>query len=1173
MKKRLLSALLTVFTVFSLFGTVLMPAASAAENYTVFTGNNIVFKELGTTRVAGMWTFNVEAKTPGTKKVSFWIRVSDVTEPIYLVGTYFGFTTTDGSTFISHGSGTTNLQNNALYVPEAGDYLITTDLEKGNDIAWNWNEENGGFAAFTSFGISAVNARAYDKSGTVEDTTAKAALMGIIEGTPDVNKVVDYRANGQTIIKRAQNYVKGTVKGYNFNNNANYQVDKTLSFRHIINTVEAPKLDGYKFLGWDDGAGNPTISITNDALCAGYEKHTTSFIAKVTTNEASKSGTITVMLQDPDIGITSGTASLWYDKTSIELPADTALVGGVNIPFDSVPANGVIATLPFTIKQDKPLDSTITMSGQAKVNDTYVNVAERSTVVNTARFFSGSQKINNSVDGTLDQQQALWTGPVQFISEGNGFTIVYKVDGVNTPINLGNFSVNYQRTLSGVYSNREASNDDWGWQQQRIGALTISENGYYYYYFNKALFGFDTIVSLNSVNAFVNYSSPIPTEIYANRANANANATFEMLAVYANNMQVNVNFHNEDGSLYAAVPYAYTNQPTGLGWSDPKAAINGKLVGPNEILASAGKLNPVKSGSADGSVYYKFVKWVDANGNDVNNIYKDIDLYPVYNMVVDGAKTDYNVKLSTNGAGQNGQLTVKVADTDKAVSAGTVNVTYDPAWFTFASDTDKDGVIAVNYNSVAADGTVATLAYTVAANKAGNTAITVGGSVTIGSASSAIATKTTNVTVAAYIDQDAQTINKNTVGDNGEIIRPEEQILWNGKVELGEATGMTLVYKIDGVETPMILDNFGIGYTCITGDDGTTQSKNNSATWDYWWQNTHATKLNIDENGYYFIHIDRSIAGEESYVSFDSFRIFTEVNAGENAEVVEEIKKDYANRTNENENATFELLAVYRQDMVVNVTYHDINGNPHVTIPYKYTDIEGVLPGNAGLRVGKLITPDEIFKSSGAAAPIKPHDDNNFYLVDYWVDANGKRVEGVYQDIDVYPVYEAVKRGTAVTHDGASIRTGDPAGMRFTSTVSVPENWYGIEEVGTAILVGGTVLGAETTLYVPARVDVNGDKFLHDYTLTDDGRYIFHPGIVVEETQITYTGVLSNIKASNFARDFTARAYFKTVDGEYIYAYDGCTRNASAVANEALNDASTEYADAVREYLQKYIAA
>jgi len=1173
MKKRLLSALLTVFTVFSLFGTVLMPAASAANAFTVL-GDDAEFKELGTTRVPNMWTFNIAAKNPGTKKVSFWIRVTDVTEPIYLVGTYFGFTTenaVDGvDSFVSHGSGSTNLQNHALYVPEAGDYLITTELKKGNEVAWNWKEANGGFKAFTSFGISAVNAADYDANGAVVDTTAKAALMGIIEGTPDLNRAIPYVAmNGQTVQKTSQNYYKGAVKGFNFNKNEGLYVDKSLSFRQITNDVEAPKLDGYKFLGWAAQDGSPAISLTSNALYAQYEAVSTSFVVSFSTNKAGATdGVMTIKLADADLGINTGFVNVSYNKYNVTIPADTDNDGGVRVDFDSVAADGTVATIPYSLVAGQTVDSSFTVRGECWANGVWVLVNDSTTVLNIGAFCdSGAKELYNTVDGNLDNgEQVLWNGEVKLNNE-LGATLVYKIDGITTPVNLGNFSVNYDRNMAGssVNTGRESAEDDYWWQNAKVGELVISENGYYFFHMNKAVFGCESLTKINSVKAF----TAVPAASYANRANDNADATFELLAIYADNMQVNVNFHNADGSLYAAVPYAYTNVSGAIGGS--VAVTKGKLVGPAAILTSAGLSAPVKAGSADGTVTYVLDKWVDAEGNAVDNIYDDIDLYPVYTVVANGATTEYNVHFSTNGAGENGELAVKVADLDKSISAGTVNVTYDTAWFTFADDTDNDGAFSVNYTDVAADGTVAILDYTVAANKVGDTSLTVAGSVTIGSTTATVASEIIDMTIAAYVNQNPQAINKNTVGENGETVLPEEQILWNGKIALGEATGMTLVYKIEGVETPMNLYNFGIGYTCIDDITGNELPKNNSATWDYWWQNTHATRLTISEDGYYFIHIDKSIAGEESYLSFDSFRIFTEVNNGENLEVVEELKQDYANRSNENENATFQLLAVYRQDMVVRVTYHDINGNPIATIPYAYTNIEYELPGNAGLRAGELITPDEIFRSSGVAAPIKPHDDTYFYLINHWVDAEGNRVEGVYEDMDVYPVYERVKRGTAVTYDSASIRTGDPAGMRFTSNVSV-QDWYGIAEFGTAIFVGGTMLDAETTLHVPARVDINGDRFLSDYTVDENGIYSFVPGIIVDDTSITYTGVLSNIKASNFSRDFTAMAYFKTMDGEFIYVDSGCTRNANGVANDALSDDSADYADAVREYLQNYIA-
>ncbi|MBQ8696585.1 MAG: hypothetical protein IJ519_02590 [Clostridia bacterium] len=136
--------------------------------------------------------------------------------------------------------------------------------------------------------------------------------------------------------------------------------------------------------------------------------------------------------------------------------------------------------------------------------------------------------------------------------------------------------------------------------------------------------------------------------------------------------------------------------------------------------------------------------------------------------------------------------------------------------------------------------------------------------------------------------------------------------------------------------------------------------------------------------------------------------------------------------------------------------------------------------------------------------------------------------------------------------DGASIRTADPAGMRFTTiATSTNENvWADVQELGTAIVVNGTTPGVDTTLTIPARVNTSGE-YLQAY----DSNKVFSDGVTYTGSEITYTGVLSNIKDANKAVEFTAYAY-AVIDGVTYYSESSCTRSYDAVAEA---DASSNY--------------
>lgn len=128
---------------------------------------------------------------------------------------------------------------------------------------------------------------------------------------------------------------------------------------------------------------------------------------------------------------------------------------------------------------------------------------------------------------------------------------------------------------------------------------------------------------------------------------------------------------------------------------------------------------------------------------------------------------------------------------------------------------------------------------------------------------------------------------------------------------------------------------------------------------------------------------------------------------------------------------------------------------------------------------------------------------------------------------------------------------GDNIGLRFTTKVDV-DNWTGVSEIGTAIVKKGTKPGVDTTLTVPARVDING-KYLQAHTKNEDGKYVFTPGITTADTNVTYTGVISNIKPANVDVEFEAYAYI-IVDGVTYYSANSESASYNEIFNAAQND-------------------
>jgi len=140
---------------------------------------------------------------------------------------------------------------------------------------------------------------------------------------------------------------------------------------------------------------------------------------------------------------------------------------------------------------------------------------------------------------------------------------------------------------------------------------------------------------------------------------------------------------------------------------------------------------------------------------------------------------------------------------------------------------------------------------------------------------------------------------------------------------------------------------------------------------------------------------------------------------------------------------------------------------------------------------------------------------------------------------------------TMSVSEDVSIRTADPAGMRFVANVTATD-FSVIDEMGVAIVKNGEVPGVGKTLKIPARVDMSGN-YLHQYIQDETGAITgFVPGITATGSA-TYSGVLSNIKDANRSVNFDAYAYV-VIDGNVFYS-DACeTENYNNILGLAEGD-------------------
>ncbi len=361
---------------------------------------------------------------------------------------------------------------------------------------------------------------------------------------------------------------------------------------------------------------------------------------KLKLNRADISTDVVSGKADP---ITSGKVIVSYPAAALKAKGQSVKgeLASVTLLFSSVSEDLSVSEIEFTAASDFAGKVTLYVTGDA--NGKSFAATERSLTVTGQQqglYIDEPQtvEIPKTEDGKTPDKLVLWSGNVPFES-ADAVSFVYKTEGIDTPVNAYQLSmgVNGSDTSYGYYDvwNKE---DTWG------GAPapryhTISGNGYYVLYINKRLADDEAFTSISSLGIFATSTIYTANNSKDTPKNENENAKLTVLAVVGEALAPTVTFHDAQGGVIAD-PYTYkyideskfhlTGTKPDKG-DELKQTV--KLLTPAEIFAEAAKVNAAFSTpekAADGKYTYTFKGWADADGNEIEAVYKNSDLYPVY---------------------------------------------------------------------------------------------------------------------------------------------------------------------------------------------------------------------------------------------------------------------------------------------------------------------------------------------------------------------------------------------------------------------------------------------------------------------------------------------------------------------------------------------------------------
>ncbi len=660
MKKKLLSMTLAIVIVLSMLSVMIFTASAADKLAGVFFNEEPTYVVPQTTDTTFYSDEAAIDEGKGQREITLWFNVRNLKTPIYLAAVTIGFKTDDGSAFGSVNTGGVNLQNYGFPIESDGDYLLRVPLN--TNLAWDWKEEKGGFKAITKVTGRAYDKGAYDNGGAVAEADCEVALMGILSGevTLENQSATYYNALGETdsIGTGTPTLEQAAIKVVPKTGDATSGGEKIWNFSQVVAPVTPTPKEGDAFTNWVDEKGHNSLPGLTDKLYATYKKaeiysHFKGDSIVVSMN--STDNKLTLRTETPSLGIDAGTVYVEYDASllSFEDGAD----GRLEVPFDSVADDGKITDVSFDAVPGVAGNAIITLSGKASINGREVVILLDATTrieisgQQTGVYFTDSEPVpfNKSEGEAAPATQTLWQGNA-VLGGASGFSVVYKLEGVDDPIDAYQLAIEY----NGGSATDKTYHWFWNQTNEWAGApspryQTFDKDGTYVMYIDSRIFDNKSFKTLNAIRIFTTYCT---TDSEAKAVNTNENATFQILAITAGSLKPTVTFHDAE-SKQIGEPCTYDYISPFNKNDNNTAGINCKqilqLKSPESIFEAASEAEDAALKEAEepsDKVYveptkeqdkyysYKFVGWEDANGNRVDGVYMNMDLYPIFEKTI-----------------------------------------------------------------------------------------------------------------------------------------------------------------------------------------------------------------------------------------------------------------------------------------------------------------------------------------------------------------------------------------------------------------------------------------------------------------------------------------------------------------------------------------------------------